>query len=91
MHAEIDAPAWRPRDTSPEVWQRVVRAFTDMSVAERAEQMVAMSVATERLAVAGILLREPDADADRVEHLLLERRYGTDLAQRVIRHRRRRD
>lgn len=89
MGAYADRPTWRPRDTSPDVWRRVVRAFTDMSVAERVEQMVAMSVATERMAIAGILCQEPEADADRVEYLLLERRYGTDLAERVTRYRHR--
>ena len=91
MGADVDPPEWRPPDTSPEAWRRVVRAYAAMSVAERAQQMVAMSLAADRLARAGILSQEPEADANRIEYLLLERRYGTALAECVTKHRRLRD
>ncbi len=51
-----------------------------MSPAEKAEIANSLSIDCERLARAGILSIEPEADESRICALLAKRRYGIDLA-----------
>ena len=51
-----------------------------MSPIERAQLANAASIDCERLARAGIAAMGPDADEARIRYLLVQRRYGTALA-----------
>jgi hypothetical protein len=73
----------RPSDTSPEAWRVTVEQWRTIGPGAKAERANQLSIDVDRLARAGILAVEPDADEARVRYLLLRRRYGRQLADAV--------
>lgn len=70
-------------DTSVAAQKMIDRRYAEMSVAERADRLRAVTLAANRMALAGLRLRHPDA-TDRELLLALARlRLGDDLVDRV--------
>lgn len=76
-------PVWRPEDTSSEAWTIMVQRWREMDPGAKALLANQLSIDVDRLARAGILATEPDADEARVRYLLMCRRYGRALADAV--------
>ena len=76
-------PAVVPTDTSAEVFAVLVGKWRAMSAAEKAVLVDALSIDTERLALAGIrsIWENPSVERERYE--LAVRRYGRPLARDV--------
>lgn len=72
-----------PEDTDPDVFERLVDGWRQMSVAERAALADQASIDVVRAAEAGIRARWPDASDGEILHHLMTRRYGAQLADEL--------
>jgi hypothetical protein len=62
----------------------MVDRWTAMSTIERAELFSAVCIQVDELGRLGIAATEGDVSLERENFLMMERRYGTDLAVAVI-------
>ena len=74
-----------PRDTTPEVQERLVARWRAMSAAERGALAEQASIDVTRLAEIGIRLVGGPRPAVEVGHQLARRRYGDALADEAYR------
>jgi hypothetical protein len=72
------------RDTSPEVQSFLVERWRSMGFARKAALVTALSLDCDRLAIAGIRERRPDALPDEIHRELAMLKLGRDLAQRAL-------
>jgi len=70
-------------DTSTAAQRAVDRRYASMSLAERAERLRAVTVAANQMALAGLRLRHPAANAGELLLRLARLRLGDDLVNRV--------
>lgn len=73
-----------PRDTTIEAYDRMIEVWAAMSIVEKAELFEAMCLDVDELARLGIAAREGDISSQREKFLMMERRYGTELATSVL-------
>jgi len=76
-------PAHGVDDTSPETRTVLARLYAQMSPAEKLERLRAVTLAANRLALAGLRARHPDATEGALLLELAKLRLGDDLARRV--------
>jgi len=71
------------RDTTPDAAAVQVAIYRAMSPAKRCELAAAMSVASRRIALAGIRARHPEYDDAQARHALFRLLLGDELARRI--------
>jgi hypothetical protein len=74
-------------DTSAAAQEAVDRRYAEMSFAEKADLVRAVTLAANRMALAGLGLRHPDATESELLLQLARLRLGDDLVDRVYRNR----
>jgi len=70
-------------DTSAAAQQAVDRRYAEMSFAEKAERVRAVTLAANEMALAGLRLRHPSASRRDLLLALARLRLGDDLVDRV--------
>ena len=70
-------------DTSAAAQEVVDRRYAEMSFAERAERLRAVTLAANEMALAGLRLRRPNASKSELLLALARLRLGDDLVDRV--------
>ena len=70
-------------DTSVAAQEAVDRRYAEMSFAERAECVRAVTLAANQMALAGLRLRHPDASEGELLLALARLRLGDELVDRV--------
>jgi hypothetical protein len=70
-------------DTSPDIEQRQIEGWRRMTPVEKLELVVALSQATNEMALAGIRVRYPDAPPREQFLRLAMLTLGTELARRA--------
>ncbi len=78
-------------DTSPKAAERYLELLRATPPVERLRIAAGLSVATKRLAIAGIRQRHPDADEAEVRRRLALLLYGEEAAARIARSDRERE
>jgi head-tail adaptor len=73
-----------PRDTTIEVYDRMIQIWAAISTVEKAELFEAMCLEVDELARLGIAAREGDISPEREKFLMMELRYGTQFATSVL-------
>ena len=73
-------------DTSVAAQKAVDRRYGEMSFAERAERVRAVTLAANQMALAGLRLRHPGASQRELLLALARLRLGDDLVDRVYGH-----
>lgn len=70
-------------DTSVAAQEVIDRRYAEMSFAEKAERVRALTRATNQMALAGLRLRQPNASQRELLLALARLRLGDDLVDRV--------
>src|SRR5205085_5000331 len=70
-------------DTSIAAQQVLDRRYAEMSFAEKADRVRAITLAANQMALAGLRLRHPDASERELLLALARLRLGDDLVERV--------
>lgn len=70
-------------DTSAEAQKTVDRRLAEMSFAEKADRVRAVTLAANQMALAGLRLRHPDASEGELLLALARLRLGDELVDRV--------
>jgi hypothetical protein len=73
-----------PRDTSIEVYNRMIDVWAAMSTVDKAELFESMCLEVDELARLGIAATEGAISPERENFLMMERRYGRKLATAVL-------
>ena len=76
-------PTAHPADTSPEVWEKQLELYRRMTPAEKAEGVRALTLAVNRVALAGLRQRYPAASESELRLRLAAVRLGADLVARA--------
>lgn len=74
------AHSFRPADTSPEVFDRLLEFWRSMTVTERSARVDELNRSVEALARGDILAKNPELTEMQVAFELTRRRYGDELA-----------
>jgi len=74
------AHSFRPADTSPEVFERLLEFWRAATIAERSQRVDELNRGVEALARGDILSKRPDLTEIEVAFELARRRYGDELA-----------
>ncbi len=70
-------------DTTPEAQAELVRRMRELSVEEKAEQVVALVQAAREMAMVGLRSRYPEASAEELRLRLAALVLGADTARKV--------
>lgn len=70
-------------DTSPRAQAVLDKRYAEMSLAEKAERVRAVTLAANQIALAGLRLRHPNASQGELLLALARLRLGDDLVDRV--------
>jgi hypothetical protein len=76
-------PSHPTDDTSPGARRLVDQVYASMSPAEKLEQLRRVTLAANRIALAGLRMRHPAATPSQLLRLLARIRLGHDLSRRV--------
>jgi hypothetical protein len=73
----------RPADTTPEAWAKQFDLYRRMTSAQKADGIRALTLAVNRLALAGLRQRHPDAGESELRLRLAVLRLGEELVARA--------